>query len=189
MPLIQIIKPAAYPVSVAEVKLAARIDGSEFDAQITMIIAALTLRAESLTGRAFIARTLELVLDAFPATAIDLLKPGVKSITSVKYFDEGAIERVLSAGAYTLDNAGLPCWLMPAVATEWPQTLAAANAVRIRFELGWSDPADVPEDIKLWITAHAVQALQSPDGLASADLRALPFVDALLDEYRIVRAV
>lgn len=189
MPLIQITKPTVYPVTAADIKLAARIDGNEFDAQIAIIIPALTARAEALTGRAFITRTMELVLDAFPVAEIDLIKPGVQSVSSVKYLDLAAVQQTLAVNAYTLDNAGLPCWLMPAVETDWPETLAAANAVRVRFDVGYGPASsDVPEDIRLWIIAHAVQVLQSPDGMGSKDIRPLPFVDGLLDDYRIVRA-
>lgn len=189
MPLIDIAAPAAEPVSVADVKAAARIDSDNtaFDAALAMILPGLRRQAEARTGRRLITQTVELVLDAFPAAEIDLLLPGVQAITSVKYLDAiDGTEQTLAADQYTLDDASTPCRLAPAYDVEWPDTWDTTNAVRIRFTVGYGDAAsDVPEDIRLWIIAHAVQALQSPAGLGADS--ALPYVDGLLDAYRVIR--
>ena len=50
------------------------------------------------------------------------------------------------------------------------------------------DATKVPQDIKLWMLAHATQILRSPDGITGRDLQPMPFVDGLLDFYRVVRA-
>lgn len=190
MPLIEIAGPNAEPVTADEVKAAARIDGTEFDTQIAIIIPALRRQAESRTGRVLVTQTLELVLDAFPAADIDLVLPNVQSIASVKYREPAAgTELTLSAAAYALDSSSTPSWLLPAANTSWPDTYASANAVRIRFDVGYGNAAAVPQDIKLWILAHATQILRSPDGLIGRDLQALPFVDGLLDFYRVLRVV
>lgn len=190
MPLIEIAGPAAEPVTTDEVKAAARIDGTEFDTQLAIIIPALRRQAESRTGRVLVTQTLELVLDAFPAGEIDLLLPNVQSIASVKYKEATAgAETTLAVAAYSLDNSSTPSWLIPAYGTSWPDTYASANAVRIRFDVGYGNAATVPQDIKLWILAHATQILRSPDGLIGRDLQPLPFVDSLLDYYRVMRAV
>ena len=89
MALITITGPAAEPVTVAEVKEAARADGTDLDSQIALLIPAFRRQAEHLQGRRLITQTVELVLDAFPPdTDIDLLLPDVQSITSVIYTDE-----------------------------------------------------------------------------------------------------
>jgi len=47
--------------------------------------------------------------------------------------------------------------------------------------------SDVPNNLKLWITAHVCQALQNPSGLDMSNLKTLPYLDALLDSERVWR--
>src|SRR5690242_18760477 len=54
--------PGEEPVSLAEAKAFARIDGSDEDALVGALIAAARLHVESLTGRALITQTWRLVL-------------------------------------------------------------------------------------------------------------------------------
>lgn len=186
MPLIDISGPSGEPVTSAEIKAAARIDASEFDAQIAIIIPALRHQAEARLGRRLITQTVELVIDAFPSAEIDLKLPSVQSIVSVKYIDTAGVEQTLASSTYSLDDSSTPCWLLPAYGTDWPSTLDTANAVRVRFVVGYGDAAaDVPSDIRLWMIAHAAQVLRIPEGITTGELRALPFVDHLLDAHRV----
>lgn len=193
MPLIDIQAPAVEPIASADVKASARIDGAEFDSQLAIIIPALRRQVEGRLGRRLINQTVELVLDRFPAAEIDLQLPGVSSIVSVKYLDGAGAEQMLASNAYALDAASYTAWLLPASGQQWPETIAAANAVRVRFVAGYGAAASaVPEDIRLWMIAHAVQILSNPDGMLSGEglmaaSRALPFVDGLLDYYKIWR--
>ena len=102
MPIKLITGPAVEPVSISEVKTSARIDGSEFDSQATLAIAAMRSQAEARMARCLITQTLELILDDFPAGEIDLIMPDVLSITSVKYIDTTGAEQTLINTAYTL---------------------------------------------------------------------------------------
>lgn len=189
MPLIDITPPAIEPITSADVKPSARIDGAEFDSQLAIIIPALRMDVEGRLGRRLIRRTVELVLDRFPAAEIDLQVPDVASIVSVKYIDESGAEQTLAGSAYALDDASFTAWLMPAQGAQWPATLDAANAVRVRFVTGFGDSADaVPASIRLWMIAHAVQVLNTPDGMLPgtglmARSHASPFIDGLLDQY------
>lgn len=189
MSLIQISDPAVEPVTVAEVLDAARIDDPVFSVQALIAIKALRKHAEARIGRALITQTMELVLDAFPCEGVDLLLPNVKSIISVKYIDASAVEQTLINTSYSLDKDSTPCRLFPVYGAAWPKALAAANALRIRFIVGYGDAgSNVPEDIRLWIIAHATQVLGSPDGHIDQAFRPLPFIDRLLDPYIVYRA-
>lgn len=189
MPLIQIAEPAVEPVSVAELIDSARVDDAAFNAQAAIAIKALRKHAEARIGRALITQTMELVLDAFPIADIDLLLPNVQSIVSVKYIDTAGAEQTLAANQYALDASSTPAWLLPAWGTSWPETRDQANALRIQFVVGYGNAgSSVPEDIRLWILAHATQLLQNPDGMSPQDFRPLPFIDRLLDPYIVYRA-
>lgn len=179
MALVTITGPAAEPVTVTDVKDAARIDGSEFDAQIALLIASFRLQAEHAQGRRLITQTVELVIDEFPsATDIDLLLPDVQSITSVKYYDPTGTLLTLDPSAYSLDADSTPCWLL--VVDDWPATKDAANAVRIRYVVGYGEASsDVPENTRLWIIAQVCAALDKQTPPA--------WVDHLLDAGTVHR--
>jgi len=193
MPIKLITGPSVEPVSIAEVKTSARIDGTEFDTQATIAIAAMRSQAEARLARCLITQTLELILDDFPTGEIELIMPSVQEILTVKYIDAAGVEQTLSDTTYALGEDSIIAdlyWLYPAQDVAWPATQASANAVRIQFKAGYGDAAaNVPQDIRLWIIAHAVQILQSPDGYVEQKFSPLPYVDRLLHPHIIYRAV
>jgi len=140
-----------------------------------------------------ITQTLELILDDFPTGEIELIMPSVQEILTVKYIDAAGVEQTLSDTTYALGEDSIIAdlyWLYPAQDVAWPATQASANAVRIQFKAGYGDAAaNVPQDIRLWIIAHAVQILQSPDGYVEQKFSPLPYVDRLLHPHIIYRAV
>ena len=188
MALITITGPAAEPIDGGQVKASARVDGDEFDGQIALIIPALRRHVEGRLGRRLIQQTVEIVLDGFPAAAIDLHLPDVTSIISVKYIDPNGVEQTLAASAYSLTGSGFSAWLFPAYSTRWPTARDTAASVRIRYVVGYGATAsDVPEDIKLWMIARAVHLLNNPDGLTDGSVQPSPFLDGLLDAYKVWR--
>jgi uncharacterized phiE125 gp8 family phage protein len=188
MALKLITAPAVEPLTLAEAKLHLRVTGSDEDALITSLIVAARRMAEQRSGRALCDQTWELALDAFPAGAIELPRPPVSSIVSIKYLDAAGADQTLAADQYALDNYGGQHWALPAQDVAWPGTLAAANAVKVRFVAGYGAAAAVPADIKAWLllaigtlyaqreTVVADQAVELPGG----------FWQSLLDPYRVI---
>ena len=177
MPLILIAAPATEPVTSAEVKTSARIDGTEFDTQIAIIIPAIRAAAEHELGRRLITQTVEMVLDEFPTNEIDLTLPDAKSITSVKYLDDSGVEQTLSGAVYSLDDDSTPSRVLLKYGQTWPITQDVPNAVRVRFVVGYGDAAAVPSNVKLWIIAQCCAALDNH--------APLPWIDRLLDAERV----
>ena len=181
--------PTEEPVTPAEAQAQCRDDDPVSDAFILGLISAAREQAEHELGRPICTQVRDLVLDAFPVAEIDLTLPNVQSIVSVKYIDTAGVEQTLASNLYSLDSSSTPCWLLPARDTDWPATLAAANAVRVRFVAGYgATAASVPDDIRLWMIAHACQVLRLPEGITSGTLAPLPFVDRLLDCHVVWRS-
>jgi uncharacterized phiE125 gp8 family phage protein len=172
------------------------------DPKLRMLIAAARQVAENITGRAFITQTWELVLDQFPSSwsssswhhhhpqssgrEIEIGMLPIQSVTSVKYYDAAAALQTVDEADYALDVDTLPGWLLPAVGFDWPSTLDMAQAVVIRFVAGYGDSGvDVPAEIRMWIAAQVKAAWDNPDGLADNRYAKLPFLDGLLDAYRL----
>lgn len=178
--------PAVEPATTAEVKTDARIDSSSLDATIAVLITAARKVAEDRTGRALITQTWELVLDAFPAAEIEIGLMPIQSITWVKYYDSDGALQTLGSDQYVLDVDTMPGWLLPAYGVSWPSTYAVANAVIIRFVAGYGAAAsNVPAELRMWIRAQAAAAIDHQDGLMDGKSIPLPFIDGLLDSYRL----
>lgn len=190
MPLITITPPEVEPVDVDEVKVAARLDASSFDDQLAdLLIPAMRAEAEHRLGRRIITQTVELVCDAFPASAIDLLLPGVQAIASIKYLDSAEAEQTVSSADYTLDSASAPCRVLLNSDKSWPGTAAVPNAVRVRYTVGYGDDASaVPKNVRLWIIALVIRALDNPAGTSAGAAEQASYVDHLLDAERFYRA-
>jgi len=196
MPLITIIKPDSEPVTVDDVKAAARIDAASFDDQLAdLLIPAIRGEVEHRLGRRLITQTVEVVCASFPSQsggygAIDLQIPDVQSIVSIKYLDPDSVEQTVPDTDYSLDSDSKPSQALLAAGKAWPATAAGVpNAVRVRCIAGYGDsPTDVPGCVRLWIIAHVIQALETPSGLSAHTVQPLANIDRLLDAEMIVRA-
>lgn len=191
MTLKLITAPTTEPLSLSEAKLHLRVEHTADDALITSLIVSARQAAEHELQRALITQTWERVLDLFPldgeTNAIELGRPPIQSITSVKYVDQNQVEQTLSSSAYSLDADNEPGWLLPAIDTEWPDTLDTADAVRVRFVCGYGGAADVPDAIKSWMLVRIGTLYKMREQfVVGATMTPVPesFVDRLLDPYR-----
>ena len=189
MSLKLITPPTTFPIDLASAKLHCRVDIADDDTLITALITAATEMAEQKTGRAIMAQTLELTLDAFPY-AFELTRVPVQSVTSVKYYDTTGTQQTLSNTLYALDAAddfGF-AHISPVYAGVWPDTRDQINAVAVRYVAGYADAASVPQSIKNWIllmvsTMYANRETEAYSSRAVSTTVQMQFVDRLLDRY------
>lgn len=181
--------PAAEPVILAEAKLHCRVDSADDDTLITALIVAARELAEQQTGRALVTQTWELALDAFPVSEIELPLPPVQSIVSIKYLDSNGAEQTVPGADYGLDNYGSVRHLVIlAAGVEWPATLVAANAVKVRFVAGYGAAVDVPGSIRQWMLLQIGNWYATRESVNIGNIvNEMPYVGALLDPYRVLR--
>jgi uncharacterized phiE125 gp8 family phage protein len=177
--------PETEPVSLTEAKLHLKVEHGVDDALITALITAAREQAEHITGRPFITQTWEQVLDEFPADELYLGKANVLAITSVKYIDLAGVEQTMDSADYSLDAESSPCWLLPAINSDWPDTLDTSNAVRVRFTCGYGAAAAVPEIAKVWMKLCIGKYHANREALTPGALVEMPGVDRILDPMRI----
>lgn len=160
MPTIDITQPVAEPVTVAQVRLACRLDitgdvtyDTAVDDELKLQISAARELATTHTQASIMPMTWELSLDAFPTDSdIELLYPRIISITSVKYISAlTGLEVTLAANQYYVDSQRYCAWLLPAAGVVWPATADVANAVKVRYVAGFADAASVPAKVKQWV--------------------------------------
>lgn len=142
---------AETPISVAEAKAHARVDGTGEDGQFTAWVAAAVAEGERIaSGRAFVAQTWNWTLDRFPGgPCLELPLAPLVSVASVTYVDDAGVNQTWDSADYQVDTKTTPARLAPVYGGSWPTTRAQTlGAVTIQFIAGWADAASVPNDIK-----------------------------------------
>jgi uncharacterized phiE125 gp8 family phage protein len=188
MALRRITDAATEPVTTAEAKAHMRITVATEDALIDALIKSVRQACENELGRALITQTWKKSLDQFP-DAIELPYPPIIGVTSVYYLAPvTGVTTLLSAASYTVDAASEPGWLVPAYGYDWPTPQDVINAVEITYTAGYGAAAAVPESIKAWIKCHVGNLYENRETtIIGASVVPLPFLDGLLDPYRVVR--
>jgi uncharacterized phiE125 gp8 family phage protein len=205
VPIQLVTPPAQEPVSLLEAKLHLRVDFDEDDMLIASLITAARQAAETLTGRQFITARWKQVLDCFPGPsmmsvpagqvfslpghAILLAKAPVQSVVSIDYLDMASALQTMPASSYTVDAACEPARITPVFGQIWPVSLPQMGAVSVTFDAGYGDASRVPEGIKCWIKLRAGSLYAHREELAllsRGKIEALPFVDGLLDPFKVV---
>lgn len=144
MYLSRVTAPSSEPVTLAEAKVQCLVssDITDRDDQISnFLIPAARDRAEAQTGRALLTQTWDLYLNSFPPDSyIEIPKPPLVSITSLKYRDTLGVLQTWAAANYTVSApAGPRCArgrITLAYGVTWPSTRGTADDVVIRFVCG-----------------------------------------------------
>ena len=207
MPLQLVSPPAAEPVSLAEAKLHLRVDFDEDDSLIAALISAARQAAETITLRQIVTARWKLVLDSFPGPslmgvpagrsftlpghAVLLAKCPVVSVVSIDYLDMNSVQRTMLVENYACDLACEPARITPIFGQIWPISLPQIGAVSVTFEAGYGTPDQVPEGIKSWIKLRVGSLYAHREevaAMARGKIEPLPFIDGLLDPYKVVLA-
>jgi uncharacterized phiE125 gp8 family phage protein len=179
--------PTVEPVTLSEVKAHCVIGHDLDDTLLGVLISAAREHGEALTGRSWAEKTLEVVLDEFPAGAIELPASPITAVTSVKYLDANGVEQTMDAADYTVDTDSL---VGRVVAEEWPETDDTVNAVRVRYTAGWT-PSTIPPALQQWLLIRVATLYEHREALSmvSNNRLVLPmdrsFVDGLLDAHTV----
>lgn len=213
MPLIQTQAPSGEPVLLADARNHLRVDAdlTSDDTLITLLIGAARRYAESYTGRSFITQKWRLILDSFPgpslmgvpigqpfsmpAHAVQFERGPVQSVDSIVYLDMGGVQQTITTPAapdYAIDLSGPVPRMTPGFGRIWPIPLPQIGSVQINYTAGYgSNASDVPEGIRQWILLRVATLYEHREEVAAmqrGQIHPLPFVDSLLDPYRVVQA-
>lgn len=187
MPLL-LTAPALEPVTVAEAKAAARLDGSHWDAIVADAIKAARVVAEHQTGQHVMQQTWRTELPEWPAA--DELLPYLRPTTVVvQYWSTSSTWVTLSSGAYVVAPADPGIVLVPALNTSWPVLgdVAAGPRVRVDVTLGATDPAAAHPACRQFIKALVGLMVADPTLTAMDALASSAYLPRMLDPARLYR--
>lgn len=151
--------PANDPVSLAQVLAHLNLP-STVDSQTQTYLESLIKRAaqtfEIETCRAIITSTWLLALDEFPDDLIQIPRPPLQTVSSVKYYNSAGVLTTIDSSDYRVHTVGLFGEIEPV--NSWPSPQSRRNAVEIVFVAGYGDEStDIPEALQhgiLMLIAH-----------------------------------
>jgi len=192
MPLVLKTAPAVEPILPAEAKLHLRIDGTEEDAYISSLITVARSDVETITRRALITQTWELVMDEWPDKDwFEIPLPPLQSVTSITYKDADGDENTFSTDNYVVDTDSEPGRVRLVDTADWPtDDLYPLSAIRVLFVAGYGDAGDdVPDPIRqamYLLIGHYYENREAVINSTGANIQILPMgVSNLLQTYRM----
>lgn len=141
--------PASEPVLPADAVLHCRIDGTDENALVTALIVAAREYCEKYSGRAYITQTIRASFDGWPRFPINLPRPPLASVSSIKYYGDDNTEYTLDVASYFVDTDSEPGRIALAAGISLPSTtLRDINAVQVTYTAGYGNAAAVPQRVK-----------------------------------------
>lgn len=188
--------PTAEIITLAEAKSFLRVDHTDDDTLIGMLIKAARLRIEGPEGKLnalFLTQTWDLILDRFPCSEIRIPLQPIQSVESITYFDPDGFSQTMSTADYYLDDVNKPPFVLLMEDASWPDTLDAANSVTIRFVGGYAYASgegvadNVPDPVKIAVMQMVGHWYERRDYVADATavLTFPEFIWDLLQPYKM----
>lgn len=159
------------------------------DTLLTALIQAAREYVEGYQNRALCTQTLELVLDSWPVRdSIEIPKPPLQSVTSIKYKDSAGTESTWADTNYIVDPDSFLGRVVLADGISWPTaTLYPAGGIRIQFVAGYGLAADVPQTTRQAMLLLIGHLYENREAGTDRALTEIPFgVKSLLDMNRVV---
>jgi hypothetical protein len=120
---------------------------------------------------------------------IYLLYPPLQTVDSITYIDQNGAQQTLANTEYIVDNVSEPARITPGYGKTWPATQNQINAVTIAFTCGYASAEAVPRGIVRWMKLRVSTLYENREEVALLNrgtIQFLPYVDTLLDAYRVI---
>jgi len=132
--------PTAAAITTADAKTHLRVDISEDDSYIDLLVTAATTKLEVDTGLSLITQTWNLKLDHWPTGVcepIKMPKAPLQSVVSITYTDENGDVQTMDAADYRVDGDSFPARITPAFNVSWPTIRHITGSITIQFVCGY----------------------------------------------------
>jgi uncharacterized phiE125 gp8 family phage protein len=159
------------------------------DPLLSALIASARGGAEAGVNQALMTQTLDMYLDEFPDWEMDILRGPLQSVAAITYVDNDGVTQTLDSAQYLVDAVHERGRITPAWGCAWPVARAQLNAVKVRYVAGYGAAAAVPQEIKQWMLIQIGHWHANREASGVVKMEPLPFVDRLLDAYRVIRWV
>ncbi|MCV6576272.1 MAG: head-tail connector protein [Cohaesibacter sp.] len=141
--------PSVLPLSMDEAKAQCRIDGDDFDQEITALIEAAVSYLDGYSGvlgKCLMPQTWAQEFDCWQDFPL-ILGP-VLSVDSVKYFDLDGVLQSVSASVYRVERRMIGACLVRKSSALWPLADLAEGPITVAWQAGYGSADMVPASIK-----------------------------------------
>lgn len=182
--------PASEPVSLVEAKAFLRVDDDAEDGLISTLITAARLHVEGITGRALVAQSWRVVLDAWPRDRIVTLPVGpLSSLTAIRAYDaNGDAVTVPLAQFQPETGTGAARLPLPASVAGMP-LLRERQGIEVDYVAGFGvDATSVPADLRQALLVLVAYWFENRDAVIIAGSGAVvpTGFDRMVSPYRRV---
>lgn len=182
--------PASEPITTAQAKTHLRVNNSDDDTLIDLMITRARTAVEEYTRRQLLTATYKVFLDGWP-DVIKLPRPPLQSVTHIKYYDASTNTLTTwSSANYQVDIYSYPARIVPVQGVSWPSLYSRLNPIEIQYVCGHANTgADlVPPQATLammQLLAHWYEIREATiSGTIIADVPMA--VQMLMDQIRIL---
>lgn len=159
------------------------------DDLLARLITAAREDCEDFQRRAYITRTYQLWLDAWPdGDRITIPMPVLQAVNSITYYDTDGDDEEMDEEDYIVDIASQPGQVVLAYGKSWPSiTLQPANGICIEFDAGYgAAAADIPAAVKQAMLLLIGHLYENREAVTEKSTVVLPMaVESLLWKNRV----
>ena len=185
MTLILVTAPSTEPLTTAEAKAHLVVDHSDDDTLIDAMVGGARKLAETRTNRQLVSATYDLKVQRF-TDRIQLPRPPLTSVTSVKYIDADGVEQTLATSVYDVHTSAVPGEIRLAYNKSWPAFRDQFEPITIRYVTGYANAAAVPEAIKRWMLLQVGDMYNHREANVVGTISAsLDFTDSLIQAFAV----
>jgi uncharacterized phiE125 gp8 family phage protein len=187
-----LMQPQREPVSLADAKQYLRIDHTDEDVLIEVLITSARVYVENYLKRALITQILEYSLPSipYPATELCLPNPPLQSVMDFSYIDTSGVSQTWTWTEYQVCTEEEPGKIKPAYSKSWPSYREQYGAIKIKYLAGYgSSPSDVPQPIREGLLAYLAHRYEHRDLLqfGQQQVSVIPYsMQDMLFQYRII---
>ncbi|GLK81446.1 head-tail connector protein [Methylopila turkensis] len=173
MPAVLLTAPAAAPIGLADAKAFLRLEHDVEDALVAGLVASATAQVEKATRRVLVAQRWRLdVAQPAPGAAIALRPRPVREVEAVRLRERDGALHALQPSDWRFDWAAERLSLV--------RHDPASRVVEIDLAVGYGDPGDVPETLRLAVRRLVADGFERRNGADGPPID----VGALVGPYR-----
>lgn len=174
LPPVQTAAPGAPSVSLAEMRMHARIDADDEDLVLAGYITAATRHVEKLAGHKLVTQTWTQSFSGL-ADRIYLHMHPVSSVSSVTYYDSDNASQTLTSTLYRLVQGWDGNYIARDSASTYPDTYERPDAVTVTMVAGYGASAgNIPDDLRHAVMLLAAQWYESREDALPMEMRPIP---------------
>lgn len=179
--MLKVLDPGLDPLTLDEAKAQCRVEIGDEDALIEGLIRSARGLAEAHCRRTLaVDATYRLTLDYEFPCRIDLPKPPLRAVVSLRYVDAAGDWQTLDPASYQVADAE-PAFIVPAYGLVWPAVRWQPAAIEVTYRAGYGAAAEIPATARQAVALLVGHYYANREAVTAGTMMPLPLaVESLL---------